>query len=143
MGTLGNQTPETRIQGVIDFYGPTDLTKMAEHQKLSPDIKFQIDHDSPNSPESFLLGGPVQQNKDKAARANPITYIGKDTAPFLIMHGDRDPLVPTEQSRILLNALEKAGIPASLHVVKGGGHGFGGPEIDAKVDEFFDRVLKK
>ena len=47
-------------------------------------------------------------------------------------------LVPTDQSRIFLNALERAGIPTSLHIVKGGGHGFGGPEIDAKVDEFFD-----
>ncbi len=142
MGTLGNQNPETRIQAVIDFYGPTDLTKMAEQQKASPGVKFQINHDSPNSPEALLIGGPLQQNKAKAARANPINYIDKNTAPFLIMHGDRDPLVPTEQSRILLNALEKAGIPASLHIVKSGGHGFGGPEIDAKVDEFFDRMLK-
>ncbi len=143
MGTMGNRNPETRLQGVIDFYGPTDLLKMAEHQKLSPEIKFQIDHDSPMSPESWLIGAPIQQNKDKAAKANPINYISKETAPFLIMHGDRDPLVPTEQSRIFLQALEKAGIPASLHIVKGGGHGFGGPEIDTRVDEFFDRILKK
>jgi hypothetical protein len=39
------------------------------------------------------------------------------------MHGDRDPLVPSAQR-------------------KGGGHGFGGPEIDARVDQFFDRHLK-
>jgi len=143
MGTLGNKDPQTRLQAVIDFYGPTDLLKMAEHEKLSPDVKYQIPHNSPQSPESLLIGGPIQENKEKAARANPINYISKETAPFLIMHGDRDPLVPTEQSRIFQQALEKAGIPATLHIVKGGGHGFGGPEIDRMVDEFFDRTLKK
>jgi hypothetical protein len=40
-------------------------------------------HDKPDSPESCLLGGPVQENKDKAERANLIAYVSQDDPPFL------------------------------------------------------------
>jgi len=44
-------------------------------------------------------------------------------------------------SAVLFAVLKKAGADATLHVVKGAGHGFGGPEIFKKVKEFFDRTL--
>ena len=59
--------------------------------------KSKIDHDGPNSPESKLVGGPIQKNKEMAAKANPINYIDKDDAPVLMLHGDADPLVPLGQ----------------------------------------------
>jgi len=40
-------------------------------------------HNTPDSPESQLIGGPIQENKEKVAKANPITYVTKDDAPFL------------------------------------------------------------
>jgi len=134
-GDLGDAGYSSRVQAVVDFFGPTDLPQMSKFSSA-------IDHDSPDSPESRLLGGPVQQNKDRAARANPITYVTKDDPPFLIMHGDRDPLVPLNQSELLHAALRNAGVESSLEVVKGGGHGFRGPEVDAAVERFFDRPLK-
>jgi hypothetical protein len=67
-------------------------------------------HDPPDSPESQLIGAPIQDNKDKVARANPITYVTPDDPPFLILHGDRDPLVPVNQSELLFAALTKAGV---------------------------------
>ncbi len=75
--------------------------------------------------------------------ANPITYVSKDDPPFLIMHGDKDELVPLGQSELLHAALEKAGVPSRLNVVPGAGHGFAGREVDAVVDEFLDRHLKE
>jgi dipeptidyl aminopeptidase/acylaminoacyl peptidase len=104
--------------------------------------KNKIDHDSPTSPESLLVGGPIQENKDKVAAANPITYVTKDDPPFLIMHGDKDDLVPLGQSELLHAALQKAGVESKLHVVQGAGHGFGGRELEAMVDEFLDRHLR-
>ena len=44
------------------------------------------------------IGGPVQENKEKARKASPLTYVSKDSAPFLIMHGDKDNTVPLGQS---------------------------------------------
>jgi dipeptidyl aminopeptidase/acylaminoacyl peptidase len=103
-------------------------------------------HDDPHSPEALLLGGPVQEDKERAARANPITYVGKDAPPFLIMHGDRDNTVPFGQSELLAAALKKAGVEVTLRPVKGAGHGgpaFSSPENRKLVEEFFDKHLKK
>lgn len=52
------------------------------------------------------------------------------------MHCDQDPLVPLGQSEILLEALKKAGVDATLQVVNRAGHGFGGREIDEITKAF-------
>jgi acetyl esterase/lipase len=130
-----NAGVSSRVQAVCDFFGPTDFTKMSSFPST-------MKHDAPDSPESKLIGGPIQENKDKVQRANPITYVTKDDPPFLIVHGDKDPLVPHNQSEILLDALKKAGIEATLYTVSGGGHGgFKDPQVDILVAEFFHRHL--
>jgi acetyl esterase/lipase len=131
-----------RVQCVVDFFGPIDLTRMAA--QAGPNSK--LDHDAPNSPESKLVGGPIQENKKKAATANPINFVDKEDAPVLMLHGDADPLVPLGQSEIFLDALKKAGVAAELVVIKGGGHGgagFGSKENLQKIESFFDTHLKK
>ena len=55
--------------------------------------------------------------------ASPIMYVTSDDAPFLLIHGDADPVVPFELSVAMQAALEKAGVSASLITVQGGGHG--------------------
>ncbi len=130
-----NLDVSSRVQAVCDYFGPTDFTKMSS-------FRTKMDHDSADSPESKLVGGPVQQNKDKCKRANPITYVTKDDPPFLICHGDKDPLVPLNQSQILYEALKKAGVAVKFHTVKGGGHGFRDKQVDKMVEEFFGKHLK-
>ena len=103
---------------------------------------MKIDHDAPDSPEAKLIGGPVPDNKAKADKASPISYVSKGDAPILIVHGDSDPLVPLQQSQDFHAKLKKAGVDAQLHVVKDGGHGFKDPVVDQKVVDFFVRVLK-
>jgi dipeptidyl aminopeptidase/acylaminoacyl peptidase len=49
------------------------------------------------------------------------------------------------QSRLLYDALKRAGVEAELVLVKGGGHGgpeFRKPDIRGKVEAFFDKHLK-
>ncbi len=136
-GKDGNLEYSSRVQAVCDWFGPTDFLKMH-------DAPSQINHDAPAAPEAQLIGGPVQENTQKAAATNPITYITKDDPPFLIMHGDRDPLVPLNQSELLQAALQKAGVETTLYVVRGGGHGtgFGTDEIFKMIGDFFARHLK-
>jgi len=139
-GDLGNPTESSRIQAVVDFYGPTDFLQM-DAQALPGGQK----HDPPNSPESQLIGGPIQENKEKVARANPITYVSPDDPPFLILHGDRDPLVPVGQSELLHTALRKAGVPVTFHKIAGAGHGgpdFSSPMVRAMVLAFLDLHMK-
>lgn len=129
----------SRVQAVCDFFGPTDFLKMDEDAIPGS----RLIHDDPQSPESKLVGAPIQENADKVARANPITYVTKDDPPFLIVHGDKDPLVPWQQSKYLFEAMQKTGLEdVKFHVVKDAGHGFRrNPEVPGMVDEFFDRVL--
>jgi acetyl esterase/lipase len=120
----------SRVRAVCDFCGPTDLVRLAGTSKNA------------NNPITKLLGGPPAEQKEKATLANPITHITKDAPPFLIVHGDQDTTVLPTQSELLRDALKKAGVPVTLHVVVGQGHGLGGPEVSRLVQEFFDRQLK-
>ena len=65
--------------------------------------------DKPGTVVAKLIGGPVQDNKEKARAASPLTYVSKDSAPFLIMHGDQDDLVPLAQSEVLAAGAEEGG----------------------------------
>jgi len=100
-------------------------------------------HDPPDSPESKLVGGAIQLHKDRVARANPITYVTRDAPPFLIVHGDHDPLVPYQQSVILYDALVAHGVPVSFYTVSGEGHGnFKDPKVAEITLKFFEQHLK-
>jgi acetyl esterase/lipase/outer membrane protein assembly factor BamB len=138
-GPGGDGALSSRIQCVADFFGPTDFLAMNQQAGTLSGL----DHDAPGSPESQLIGGPIQENVEKAKRANPITYVSPDDPPFLILHGDRDRLVPVGQSRILHEALVKAGVDSTLHVVEGAGHGdLRDPAIPAKLEAFFEKHLR-
>jgi acetyl esterase/lipase/enterochelin esterase-like enzyme len=140
-GQLGNANQSSRVQAVVDFFGPTDFLLMDAHALPGARLK----HDAPDSPESKLLGGAIQQHVDQAARANPVTYVTKDAPPFFIVHGEQDPLVPCHQSELLYDALKKARTNVTFYKIAGAGHG--GPEFNADVMQaavgaFFDKHLK-
>ncbi len=128
LGTAGDVTAfdaggdagvSSRVQAVVDFFGPTDFLQMDAHR---PSPQAMV-HDTPDSPESQLVGGPIRDNPEKVARANPITYVTADDPPFLIVHGDADLLVPHHQSELLEAALRKAGVRVRLVTIPGGPHG--------------------
>ncbi len=134
-----NPGVSSRVQAVVNFYGPSELLTMDAQSGANSKMK----HNAPDSPEAKLLGGPIQELKDKARQASPLHYITPDDAPMLMVHGDSDPLVPVKQSEVLYTALQQAGVDASLYIVKGGGHGgFNDPEVDRQVTGFLNRVLK-
>ena len=62
------------------------------------------------------------------------------------MHGDKDNVVPLNQSEVLAEALKKAGVEVKLVVVKGNGHGgpgFSSPENRKLIEDFFAKHLRK
>jgi acetyl esterase/lipase len=126
----------SRVNAVVDCFGPTDFLKLSAAESV-------IQHDAPESPESLLIGGPIQENRDKAAKASPITYVTKDDPPFLIMHGSMDKIVPLNQSELLTAALKKAKVEVDLQVIPGAGHGFVPAQSDALVDAFLEKYLLK
>lgn len=55
----------------------------------------------------------------QAVVAAPVTYISKDSAPILFLHGDMDKTVPIAQSKEMLELCQKKGVRASLITVQG------------------------
>ena len=137
-GDVGYPQYSSAVQAVCDFYGPTDLIRMSE-------MKEELDKESP---ESLMIGGPLLDNVDKVIQANPITHITPDSPPFLIVHGENDVVVPPDQSKILHEALLKAGVEAELVIAPQAIHGFIGMgteqlnEIKQMVVDFFNSHLK-
>ena len=128
-GKLGPHLDQSsRVQCVIDLFGPTALLQMGEKQN------------APTSAESKLIGAPLQSAKAKSREASPMTHVTKGDSPYLIIHGDRDRLVPFNQSVIFHAALKKAGVESTLITVKNGGHGrFPREATDKRVQLFLER----
>ncbi|MEE8451685.1 MAG: alpha/beta hydrolase fold domain-containing protein [Thermoguttaceae bacterium] len=135
-GTLGKHTDQdSRVTCVVDYFGPSDLLAMGKYPS-------HMKHDAPDSPESRLVGGPVQETREMARSASPNTYASADDPPFLIAHGDKDFTVPYNQSVRLDEALHKAGVDPLFITVEGGGHGFRAPEMTQRVHQFLDKHLR-
>ena len=137
-GTGGWPDQSSRVQAVLDLYGPTDFKQFVT-------TKGYERHNRDGSPESKLLGGgEVLANPDGIKRVNPITYVDKDDPPFLIIHGDNDRTVPFNQSEALHAALKSAGVASTIHIITGAGHGgpeFAKPEIGRMQSDFLLQLL--
>jgi acetyl esterase/lipase len=140
-GDEGNTNESSQVQAVVDFFGPTDLLQMQAHALPGS----WINHNSPKAPEALLIGGPVQENRDKAEQANPIQYVTHDAPPFFIAHGEQDLLVPCNQSELLFAALKEAGANVTFYKIAGAGHedpAFNSVMMRAAVLAFLDKYLK-
>ena len=134
-GSIGHHTGQsTKVACVVDYFGPTNFLRM-------DDFESRIVHDAADSPESLLIGGAIQDNKNKTLTADPISYVTKDDSPFLIVHGTKDMAVPYNQSVILNAALNKVDVPTALLTVVDGGHGVGGGVLKKRLQIFFDHHL--
>ena len=133
-GKGGWQDQPSRVQAVVDCFGPADFVILAKDPNAL--------QGGMGSPVAGLLGKPPSEVPDLAAKASPIAYVSKDAAPILILHGDEDKTVPLQQGERFYEALKKAGADATMHVVKGAGHGFKAQDVDGMIKAFFDKHLK-
>ena len=141
---LGNSGESSCVQAVVDWFGPIDFLQM--------DAQFAgtscpVDHDAANSPESQLVGGPIQDNTEAVRLVNAMTYVTDDDPPFFIQHGTADCNVPPQQSQNFYNTLSSTigADKVTLTLIDGAGHGgsqFSTPENLALVIDFFTRYLK-
>jgi acetyl esterase/lipase len=142
--SLGNADQPSTVKAVVDWFGPNDFSTMDAEFKASGMGK--PNKSEAGSFESKFLGKPVTSAPELVRAANPITYISASCPAVLIQHGDKDDLVPIEQSFALADAL-KAKLPAGqveLDVLKGAGHGGEAFESAANLDRvfaFLDRHL--
>jgi acetyl esterase/lipase len=143
----------SRVQAVACFFPPTDFLNYGEpgkaHIKATDfDPRFRPSFDyREKSPVTSLYERVTDAEKLKeiTRSISPIYFITKETPPTLIIHGDKDNLVPLQQSESMVEKLKAAGVPAELIVKKGGSHGLWpgfAQDID-KLTDWFDRYLGK
>ena len=103
--------PGFKVNVVIDFYGPSDLTTLKGS-----------DSTDPKNPITLLLGGTVAEKPKLAKEASPLTWLDRKDPPFLIIQGEKDQSVNPEQSKTLSDWLTKFGVPNDLIIVPGAPH---------------------
>ena len=107
-----SSTAMSRVEAVVDFYGPADLAALVV--------------DSGGGPAAVqMLGDPPFQIPVAYRDASPVSHVSPDDPPFLIFHGEADPVVALRQSQVLAATLTSAGVPNRLVVFPRAGHGFG------------------
>ena len=117
VGQYGDQS--SAVQAVVDLYGPADLT--TSDWLRSPVVQAE----APDVFGTILGPGHAGTSPTKSlTAASPVTYVGPDEPPFLIMQGDEDRVVPPDQSEELADRLRAAGNTPSLVMVHGAQHEF-------------------
>ena len=131
-GDVPAGSPSSKVQAVVNFFGPSDLTATDV-----PEVSVGLVRD--------FLGGNPQDRRDLAVKASPVTFLTKDDAAILTFHGTKDQLVPYTQSIRLADAMTRVGLPGRVELILGGGHGWTGPEMKRTMNnayDFFDESLK-
>lgn len=122
----------SRVQAVITMAGVMDLSRSFPNADI----------------EAMKRVGFGEFN---VAEASPVTHVTPDNPPFLLIHGDRDELVPAEQSQLMYDRLVQANVPAELVIVQNAGHSMIAPdgsttptlgEINQIIVDFLARYLK-
>jgi acetyl esterase/lipase len=144
--TLGNPAQSSRVQAVVDWFGPTNFLKMDEQLRESG-VENPQSHSVPDSPESELIGKNLEDAPQLVNESNPETYVSSDDPPFFIQHGLEDNLVPYQGSVLLARKLGKmlGYKKVSLELfsaTRHGGEAFGTEENLNKVFTFLDKYLQ-
>lgn len=133
-GDCGSPDQSSRVACVVDFCGPSDFTAIAKVKAAAGRNAY--------GPVAQLLGGPIEEKQEAAKAASPVAHVSKDASPFLIVHGTADTTVPLQQAEVLHAALKKAGADATFVKIEAGGHGISGPEVQRRVEAFFEKHLR-
>jgi len=85
-----------------------------------------------------LFGADFPESFEEAKACSPMTYFKKDSLPIMLIHGDKDPLVPIETSRFMHEKGREMDADITLLEVKDGDHGMHNKEASPTPAEFRD-----
>ena len=121
-------TRSDRIKAIVAYFPITDVQRWGDTTSNSAIRYFYVP----------LVCGTGDQN-------SPVHIAERIHAPVLLIHGDRDTEVPTEQSLGMRDALQKANRQVELLIIAGGDHGFKGEQDEqawSSATRFFNMHLK-
>lgn len=93
---------------------------------------------------SFGLITDEKKREEIGKKISPVYHVSKTSAPALVIHGDKDLLVPLQQAERIKKRYEEEKVPFELVVKAGGGHGWAGLDKDLlTIADWFDKHLAK
>lgn len=113
------------------YFGVVDLRSLAEDT-----------HDFESRYLDGLVGGG---DAETLRKASPLNHLQDISAPVAVFQGEKDAVVPPNQARALIEALEKANLPYAARFFPDEAHGFSDPEaIRTSLEEelsFYGRIM--
>jgi acetyl esterase/lipase len=130
----------SKAAAVACFFPPTDFTAL--DGKCTPELAAPFDIRTFEPTTGTYERVTPAKRREIGTAISPLTHAAKGSAPTLIIHGDRDTLVPLSQSTAMIDKLEACGVECKLVVKEGKGHFWLGIDRDvpALVD-WFERHL--
>jgi len=140
----------SRVQAVAAFFPPTDFLNYGSEGVnavgvgILENYRAPFDfHDYDKERNVFEVVTDETKRNEIGRDISPVNHASKDDPPTLLIHGDADPLVPIQQSELIVEALKKAEVPVELVVKPGASHGWTGLEKDIdRFADWFDQHLK-
>ena len=143
-GTDGaEQTKGLRVVALVDWFGASDLNSIIRPMDGTDESLPEV---ARFPPEYFNLGSERWKDDEWLAKASPTNYINSASPETLMIHGDADNMVPLQQSRLLAEKLEAAGVNHELVIVSGGEHAWLGlpqAEVNRLVDISIEYMKNK
>ncbi|MFO0945534.1 MAG: alpha/beta hydrolase [Planctomycetota bacterium] len=130
----GNADQSSKVQCVVDIYGPSDLTRSYGKSVDAAEVL------------PLFFGGDLKTKRREHVVGSPLNWVSPHAPPTLAIHGTKDPYVAYEQSVWLVDRLLGMEVESSLFTLEGAGHGFKGEDAEraqAAMLAFFDKHLKK
>ena len=132
-GETGVDGTSSAVQVAVPFFPPTDFLSMDAFAAANNlPMGFAYPHDSPTSPEGFLIECPgevfpitllsIQDCPAETEEADPTSYIDGAEIPIWVLHGLADPLLPFNQSQTVYDATTGEGNEARITIVPSAGH---------------------
>jgi acetyl esterase/lipase len=140
----------SRVQAVACFFPPTDFLNYGKPGEIAigcgtlKDFKAPFDfHEFDPARKCFMPITDVGKILEIGRQISPVTHVSSDDPPTLIIHGDKDYLVPIQQAELILDKLKTTGVETKLVVKAGAGHGWPDWHKDmATIADWFDAHLK-
>lgn len=110
-GDGGNSGYPSSVSAVVGMATGSDFTMRAAGM-------------AEDGPVESFLGVSYADDSGLWTKASPATHVDASSPPLLLMHGENDSVVPTQQSFRLAQAYVEAGVPVELVFIPGAPHAF-------------------